>query len=125
MAAHQRYDQRGDVFRELVLVRGVVGEMDLAHPGDLRRRLGDCAAALAGDEQVDLAQLRGGSDGREGRVLEVLVVVFDENEGLHQATPSALSLATSSSTEPTLIPAWRTGGSTTRVTLSRGAVSTP
>jgi hypothetical protein len=123
--AHQVGHQRRDVLGQLVLVGGVVGQVDLADPGDLRRLLGHSAAAAAGDEQVHLAQLQGCGDGRQRRLLHVLVVVFDEYEGLHHATPRALSLATSSSTLATLTPAWRTGGSVTWVTLSRGAVSTP
>ena len=58
MVAHQLGDQRRDILGQAVRVGRVVGDMDLADAGDLRGRLGDAADALAGDEQVDLAQLR-------------------------------------------------------------------
>jgi hypothetical protein len=76
-------DQRRDILGELVLV------------GGRRRRHGPCstpasfAAArrradiLAGDEQVDFAELRGGGDGAVGGVLQLAVSCSDENEGLH------------------------------------------
>ena len=54
---HQLRGERRDILGEAVPVGRVVGDMDLADAGDLRRRLGDRADALAGDEQMDLAQL--------------------------------------------------------------------
>ena len=99
--------------------------MDLADAGDLRGRLGDGADALAGDEQVHLAQLRRGGDRGQGGVLHLAAFMLDENQRLHATTPKAFNLPTSSSTEPTLTPAWRFDGSTTFTTVSRGAVSTP
>ena len=39
--------------------------------------------------------------------------MLDENQRLHATTPSVFSLPISSSTEPTLTPAWRLAGSTT------------
>ena len=54
------------------------------------------------------------------------VVVLGEDQDGHQSTPaSVLSLAISSSTEPTLTPALRVAGSTVFSTFSRGATSTP
>ena len=55
---HQLGDERRDILGQRVGVGRVVGDMDLADAGDLRGRLGDAADARAGDEQVDLAQLR-------------------------------------------------------------------
>ena len=52
---HQPGDQRRDIFRQLVLESGIVGDMDLADPGDLPRSRSDIAHARTGDQQVDLA----------------------------------------------------------------------
>ena len=68
---------------------------------------------------------RAGGDGGERRVLDAVVVVFDPDQHAHFATPSALSLPTSSSTSATLTPAWRLAGSVTLTTVRRGATSTP
>ena len=68
--AHQLGCERGDVFRQLMLIGGIVGEVDLAHAGDLGGGIGDGADALTGDQSVDFAQLRGGGDGGKGGVLD-------------------------------------------------------
>src|SRR5690606_13025557 len=106
---------------------GRVGrEQNLLDPGDLRRGLGHAARLVAsGDQRVDRAELRGGGNGRKRCVLERARFVFDQHQRGHATAPSSLSFATSSSTEPTLIPACRTGGSATLSTLSRGTTSTP
>ena len=65
--AHLVDRDRGDILGQLVLEMGGVGDMDLAHAGDLGRGLGDGADALASNEQMDLAQLRRRGDGGEGR----------------------------------------------------------
>src|SRR3546814_3196182 len=72
------------------------------------------------------AQLRRRGDRRQRGVLDGLAVVLDPDQSLHFATPPltiprAFSFATSSSTSATLTPALRPGGSTTLVTVSRGA----
>ncbi len=110
MACHQRGGDRRDVFGQLMLEMRAVGDVDLADAGDLRRRIGDRADARSRDQQMDFAELRGGGHRGEGRVLDLLAVMFDQNQSLHLATPSAFSFATSSSTEPTLIPALPLGG---------------
>ena len=108
----------------------VAGALDVDHLRDaveLGRRLGDGAGVLAGDEHVDVAahRLRGG-DGLGGGVVEMRVVVLGENENGHQSTPaSVLSLAISSSTEPTFTPALRVAGSAVLTTFRRGVTSTP
>ena len=101
---HQGGGERRDILGEIVGVSRVVGDMDLADAGDLRGRLGDAADALAGDEQVDLAQLRRGGDRGERGVLHLAAFMFDENQRLHATTPRAFSLPISSSTSPTLTP---------------------
>ena len=53
------------------------------------------------------------------------VGVFGDEEDSHQIAPASLSLATSSAGEPTLMPAWRFGGSSVLMTLRRAVVSTP
>ena len=96
--------KRRDILGERVGVSRIVGDMDLADAGDLRRRLGDAADALAGDEQMDLAQLRRGGDGGQGGVLDLAAFMLDQNQRLHATTPSVLSLPISSSTERDLDP---------------------
>ena len=126
MAADQIGGDGRDILGQIVPVGGIVGDVDLDSAGDLRGRLGDGADALAGDEQMHFAELRGGGDGGEGRVLHLAALMLDQNQSdAHATTPKVLSLPISSSTEPTLTPAWRFAGSSTFRTVSRGAVSTP
>ena len=108
----------------------VVGDMDFAHAGDLRRLGGDTVDALPCDEEMDLAELRCGGDHGERGVLDDFAVMFDPDKRLHFATPPltiprALSFATSSSTSATLTPAVRLAGSTTLSVVRRGVTSTP
>ena len=123
----QRDDQLGQRLRQPV---GVGRTLDVDHLGDPVERRGlrrDRGAAVAGDEDVDLAAeaLRGGH--RLGRrVVQRRVVVLGEHQDGHQITPaSVLSFSSSSSTEPTFTPALRVAGSTVFSTFSRGATSTP
>ena len=125
MIGHQRNRDRRDILGQLMLQMRAVGDMDLAHAGDLRGGLGNAIDALARDQQVDIAKLRSGGDGGERRVLDVAAFMFDEDQRLHFATPRLFSFATSSSTEPTFTPAWRLAGSTTFSVSRRGATSTP
>ena len=125
MIGHQLHHQRRDIFGERMAQRRVVGDMDLAHAGDLRRSFGDAADAFAGHQQMDFAQLGGGGDGGEGGVLDRAAFMFNPDKRLHAATPMDLSLATSSSTSATLTPAERLAGSATETVSSRGAMSTP
>ncbi len=125
MIGHQRGGDRRDVLGQLMLEMRGVGDMDLARARDLGGGFGNTADARSSNEQMDFAQLRGGGDGCEGGVFDGAAIMFDEDERLHLATPIALSLSTSSSTDATLIPAWRLGGSTTFSVSSRGATSTP
>ena len=49
---------------KLVLEVRAVGDMDLAHAGDLGGRIGDAADIRTGDQQVDFTELRRSGDGR-------------------------------------------------------------
>ena len=93
----------------------------------------DAVDALAGDQQMDFAELRRGGDRGVGGVLDGRAVVLDPDQAVvlsvferpsapkivHFATPM-LQLATSSSTSATLTPAVRFAGSTTFSVVSRG-----
>ena len=125
MIDHQRDDQRRDILGEQIGIGGIVSDMHLGNAGDLRGFGGDAADTLAGDEEMDIPELRGGGDHGERGVLDGLAVMFDPDERLHFATPIALSLATSSSTSATLTPAVRLAGSTTFRVVRRGDTSTP
>ncbi len=125
MRRHLRHNYRRDILGQLMLEMRGVGDMDLARAGDLRCGLGDGADARSRDQQMDFAELRCGGDGGERRILDRAAFMFDQDQGLHFATPSVFSLATSSSTDATLIPAVRLGGSVTLRVSSRGATSTP
>ena len=111
VVGHQRGGNRRDVFGQLMLEVRAVGDMDLADAGDLAGGIGHRANARSGHQQMDFAQLRRGGHRGQGRVLDLLAVMLDQNQSLHLATPSAFSFATSSSTEPTFTPALRLAGS--------------
>src|SRR3546814_19868878 len=81
--------------------------MDLADARDFRRRLGDAIDTFAGDERMHFAELRSRGHRSERGVLDGAAVMFDPNKRFHECTPMAFSLATSSSTSATLMPAWR------------------
>jgi hypothetical protein len=57
--------------------------VDLADAGDLRGLFGDGADVRARDQQMDFAELGGGGDGGERRILELPAFMFNENEALH------------------------------------------
>ena len=102
-----------------------VGDMDFADSGDLRRRLGNGSDSGADDQQVGFAKLLRGRNRGQRRILDLGAVVLDQNQSLHCATPRAFNLSISSSTDATLSPAWRLGGSATFSTSSRRVMSTP
>src|SRR4029077_11041691 len=111
-----------------MVVGSIVGEQHLANPGNPAGSLRHSTAVLAGDQNVDLrtGDLVGGGNRVESRGLERPVVVLGDDEGGHQITrASVLSLSTSSTTEPTLWPPCRFGGSSTLRTTRRGVTSTP
>ncbi len=125
MAVHQSHHQRRDILGQHMRIGRIVGHQHPGDAGDPRRRLGHRADAFAGDQRMHLAQLRGGGHRRQGRVLHRAVAMLDQNQHAHAATPNSLSLATSSSTEPTLIPACRFAGSSTLSVVRRAEMSTP
>ncbi|KEZ16688.1 hypothetical protein CP98_04009 [Sphingobium yanoikuyae] len=126
MMAHQFDDQRRDILCQRMAKGRVVGDMDLAHAGDLGGFGGNAVDALASNQQMDFAQLGCSGHGGKGRVLDGAALMFNPNERLrHAATPRALSWATSSSTSATLMPAERLGGSETLSVSRRAAMSTP
>src|SRR4051794_15016989 len=108
-----------------MLERGRSGGIDLRHAGDLRRRLRDVIGIVARDQRMHFAELRRRGDRPKRCILDVAAVMFDEDQNAHFAIPKPLSRSTSSSTLPTLIPAWRLAGSTTFSVSSRRATSTP
>ena len=122
---HQFDDHRRDRLGQDVIIGRVVGDMHLADARDLGRGFRNLADARSGDDQMDLAELGGSSHHRERRVLDRARVMLDPYQRLHAATPIALSLATSSSTSATFMPAVRLGGSETLTVSIRGVVSTP
>jgi hypothetical protein len=125
MMAHQIDDQRGDIFGQRIGISRIVGDMDLANARYARGGLGDSIDALPRHQQMHFAKLRRRGDDCQGRVLELAIFMFDPDERLHASTPVSLILSISSSTEPTLTPAPRFGGSVTLSVVRRGATSTP
>ena len=90
---HQLGGERRDVFRQHVLVGGIVGEMDLAHACDLRRGIGHACAVCASDKQVHFAELGRGGDCSQSCVLHFCVVVFDQNQSFHVLTSNIINRA--------------------------------
>src|SRR5690606_13928152 len=120
-------DQRGDIFRQLVTVGGVVRHQHLADAGDLGGGLGGGAAILAGHQDVDVtADGLGRGNGVEGSGVKCVVAVLSNHQNAHQITfASFFSLSTSCATSATLMPALRSAGGSTLSSLVRGATSTP
>ena len=117
--------ERRDILGQAVAVGRVVGDMDLADAGDLRGRLGDAADALAGDEQMDLAELRRGGDGGERGVLDLAAFMLDREPASSCHHSQSLELADQLVDRADLDAGLALGGSTTFSVVSRGAVSTP
>jgi hypothetical protein len=74
---HQLRHQWRDILRQAVRISGIVGDMNLADPGDLRGLLGDAVDALAGDQQMDFAKLRCGGYGAKGGVFQLAFLMLD------------------------------------------------
>src|SRR5712671_7296483 len=127
MGAGKAYDQRRDVFRELVLVVRCVGREDFPDARDRGGGLCCRTAVRAGNKDDDVAaDLRCRGDGIERRRPDRLVVVLGDDEHAHAITLASLrSFATSALASCTLAPALRLGGSSTFKVRSRGATSTP
>jgi hypothetical protein len=97
MRFHQRGDQRRDILGQRMAIGRVVGEMDLAHAGDLRGFVGHRARRPA-TSRCTSPSLEAAVTAASVASLTALIVVFDPDERLHFATPRALSFSTSSST---------------------------
>src|SRR3546814_8410537 len=95
------------IFCQRMLIGGVIGDMHLGNASDFCCLFAYAAAALARDQQMHFAQLRGCSYDRQRCVLYRRIVMFNPNQRLHHATPRALSLPTSSSPSAALMPADR------------------
>ena len=105
IVAGKRQDQRLHRLGEHFGVERIVGDQHFLHAGDFRGRLGDGAAILARDQDMDAAPSCGGRRDRLcGRVLQSLVVVLGNDERGHQITPASCSLASNSATVFTLTP---------------------
>src|SRR4029453_2268184 len=119
--------ERRHVLRELMTVRGIVGDEYLRHTADRCCLLRSFGASSTGDENVHVPSERLGcgedvaSDGFERRV-----VVLCDDECAHEMTFASLrSFCTSSSTVFTLMPALRDGGASTDSPCTVGVTSTP
>jgi hypothetical protein len=119
-------DQRGGGFGQAVAEAGIFGDQHARHAVDPGRRLACGCGRGTGGQNGDVTQRPGGGDGLGGGVQRQLAIVhFGKEKNSHYTAPACLSFATSSSTEPTISPALRVGGSSVRSTSSRGATSTP
>ena len=127
VAAGERDDQRRQRLGEVVARRAARRRAAPSRRRRAWRRRRRRPGALAGDQHMDVAAERlGGGQRLVGGVLERGVVVFGKQQRGHQSTPASfLSLATSSATMPTLMPALRPGGSVVLSTFRRGVISTP
>ena len=107
IAIRQSGNQRRDVFRQVVGIGGILRQQNLRYTRDLRGGIGSRFGIIpASDEDMHIAaQLGCGSDGGVGRIGDLAVCVIGNNKSSHQATPRALSLATSASTSATSSPA--------------------
>ena len=85
MAFHQLRRDRSDRFGKLMLKSRGIGHIDLRHPRNLRRRLRDAVGIVADDQRVDVAELRRGGHGREGRVLDVAAVMWSRRAQEYEA----------------------------------------
>src|SRR5690554_3503798 len=128
----QLVEQRRSGLGEQVGIGGMVGHEYLGHAVEFGRRFGDGADAATCHQHVDIATDRlccrnhvGGGAGQGA------IVMFREYQNAHEISSfqstlaSFLSLSTSSSTEPTLTPPWRSAGGSTLSSLTRLPTDTP
>ncbi|CAI8928623.1 Hemolysin-type calcium-binding region [Pseudomonas marginalis] len=84
VASAQLCYQRGDVFRQLVSVSGIVGQQYFAHASHFGCSLSHGASALTGDQYVDVAtDFSGSSNSVQGGRGQHLVVVFSDYQDSH------------------------------------------
>ncbi len=126
VTTRQRDNQIGQRLGQTMRVSRVIGRENLGHARDLRRRIRSAANARARDQNGHVAQSLRRRNGLGGRVQrQIRAIDFCNQENSHHTTPASLSFATSSSTEPTLMPALRPAGSAVFTTSRRGLTSTP
>ena len=104
-----------------------VGQQHLVDARDCSHFVGSSAHAFASDQHMHrTADLRRCGDHLGDGIAQLALDDIGENKSRHQITPASfLSFDTSSSTEATLVPPLRPGGSLVFRTFSRGEGSTP
>ena len=107
VAGGERHEQGCQRLRQRPVVQFRIRAQDASDTGDPGGRFGNAADRGAGHQHMDLAQRRGGGDCGTRCRRDVAVHMVEQDESGHgQITfASVRSLATSSATEPTLIPA--------------------
>ena len=126
VVACQADDQRGSGFGEAVAQRRVFGDQHLGNAVDLGGGFTGCGSRATGAEDGHVAQCLGSGHGLGGCVdCQFTIGHFCEKKNSHYTAPASLSFATSSSTEPTMIPAARATGSEVLTISRRGVTSTP
>src|SRR3954470_5045888 len=110
-----------------MLISRVVRDKHFLHAVELCCSLGYAAAPCAGDQDMHrCAQRLCGGQRLAGCIVQGMIVMLGQQQRCHDSTPASfLSLPTRSSTEVTLRPAWRLGGSTILMTLRRGSILMP
>ena len=122
----QRCDQRGGRFGQAVTQRCVFGDQNLGHTVDLGGGVACGSSRGARAQNGHIAQGLGRGHGLGGCVdCQFTIGDFCEKKNSHYTAPASLSFATSSSTEPTMIPAARATGSEVLTISRRGVTSTP
>ena len=122
----QRHDQRSGGFRQAVAEACVFGDQHPGHAVDLGGGFARGGGRAPGTERGHVTQGLGGGHGLGGGVQRQFAIVhFGKEKNSHYTAPASLSFSTSSSTEPTMIPAARASGSAVLTISRRGATSTP
>ncbi len=124
--ARKADDQRRRRLGQPVAVKRVFRHQHAGNAGDLRSLRGRRLRLRPGAEHRHIAKRLQRPDRLGGRVaVQLAIRDFSKQQNSHQITPASFNLPTSSSTEPTLMPALRPSGSRTETTSSRGETSTP
>ena len=124
--ACQADDQRGGRFRQAVAQRCIFGDQNLGHAVDGGGGVTGGGGGGAGAQNGDVTDGLGGGNGLGGGVHRQFAIGhFGKEKNSHYTAPASLSFATSSSTDPTMIPADRSAGSSVLMTSRRGETSTP
>ncbi len=124
--ASKRCDQRCDRLGQTMPVKRIFGQQNLGHPVDGRGFVSGSFRSCTCCQNGDVAQRLCGGHGFGCRIhCQRAVGDFGNQKNGHYTAPTSLSFATSSSTEPTLIPAARSSGSEVFTISRRGVISTP